>query len=269
VTCFRASTTGPGSVGENRAYAAPRRRRQSFSSMPSFTSATSTSTVTSSPPRRRGGRPTDPSELNFIDENNGYRRTVTGEGGVTSPTRPASPAIGAPGSPSSGRAMRPSSPSLQRPRESLEPGSASPPLRAATTATEPIEEIDSSFPFRETAHHDRRRRAQDRQARRLAFATPAFCVPPAARARPRRRPPSGATTRPSSSTSSPILGPPPTSRTRPRRPRVSAPERALDLVIGRDGRVAASTGPVAIDEVSAPNCSSRRAPRYHPPLTSL
>lgn len=121
------------------------------------------------------------SELSFIDENNSYRRTVTGEGGayVTHVTFSEPGDWGA-----EFTILRDGDETVVPYRfnvleDSVEPGLGDPAPASvqATTATEPIEEIDSSFPFREAMHTTTVADAlKTGKPIVVAFATPAFCT---------------------------------------------------------------------------------------------
>ncbi|MBI5287556.1 MAG: hypothetical protein HY873_01150 [Chloroflexi bacterium] len=121
------------------------------------------------------------SELSFIDENNSFRRTVTGEGGayVAYATFDQPGAWGA-----EFTILRAGDETVVPYRfnvleDSVEPGLGDPAPASvqATTATEPIEEIDSSFPFREAMHTTTVADAlKTGKPIVIAFATPAFCT---------------------------------------------------------------------------------------------
>jgi hypothetical protein len=121
------------------------------------------------------------SETNFIDENNGFERTVTGTTGVyvTYVTFDEPGDYGA-----EVKVFRPGANRTVLYRftvreKSEEPlvGDPAPPSVQATTATEPIEEIDSSFPFRAEMHTTSVADAlQSGKPIVVTFATPAFCT---------------------------------------------------------------------------------------------
>jgi|CXWL01.1.fsa_nt_gi hypothetical protein len=119
-------------------------------------------------------------ELNFIDENNDFERTSTGTGGayITHAT------FDEPGDWGAEITIIRNGDTTVIPYrfnvrdESLEPGigDLAPPSVQATTATEPIAEIDSSFPFREALHTTTVADAlQTGKPIVITFATPAFC----------------------------------------------------------------------------------------------
>ena len=119
-------------------------------------------------------------ELNFIDENNDFERTSTGTGGayITHAT------FDEPGDWGAEITIIRNGDTTVIPyrfnvrEESLEPaiGDPAPPSVQATTATEPIAEIDSSFPFRDALHTTTVADAlQTGKPVVIAFATPAFC----------------------------------------------------------------------------------------------
>ncbi len=120
------------------------------------------------------------SELNFIDENNDFERTMTGTGGayITYATFDEAGDWGANIS-----IVREGDTTVIPYRfnvreESLEPaiGDPAPPSVQATTATEPIGEIDSSFPTRDAIHTTTVADALlTGKPIVIAFVTPAFC----------------------------------------------------------------------------------------------
>lgn len=119
-------------------------------------------------------------ELNFIDENNDRARTVTGTGGVyvTKATFDEAGDWGA----EVNIFRRPENATVLYRftvrDDSEEPsiGDPAPASMQATTATEPIEEIDSSYPVREAMHMTTVADAlQSGMPIVIAFATPAFC----------------------------------------------------------------------------------------------
>ena len=122
-----------------------------------------------------------PTETNFIDENNGYERTVTGTTGVYV-THVSFDEPGDYGAEVKVFRTRGNETVLYRfnvLEDSLEPsiGDMAPPSVQATTATEPIEEIDSSFPFRDAMHTTTVADAlKTGKPLVVAFATPAYCT---------------------------------------------------------------------------------------------
>ena len=120
-------------------------------------------------------------ELNFIHENNGRARTVTGTGGVYV-TNAHFDEAGDWGAEVKVFRRPENATILYRftvRDDSEEPsiGDLAPASVQATTATEPIEEIDSSYPFRQAMHTTTVADAlKAGQPIVIAFATPAFCA---------------------------------------------------------------------------------------------
>lgn len=121
------------------------------------------------------------SELSFIDENHSFERTVTGTGGVyvTYATFDEAGDWGA-----EITIRRPGDETVVPYRfnvleDGFEPGIGDPAPASvqATTATAPIDEIDSSSPFREPMHTTTVAEAlESGRPLVIAFATPAFCT---------------------------------------------------------------------------------------------
>lgn len=120
-------------------------------------------------------------ELNFIDENNGSSRTVTGTGGVyvTYPTFSEPGDWGAEITVirEGEQTVIPYRFTVRESSEEPAIGDLAPPSQQATTATEPIIEIDSSYPTRDAMHALTIAEAiSSGKPSVIAFATPAFCT---------------------------------------------------------------------------------------------
>ncbi len=120
-------------------------------------------------------------ELNFIDENSDFERTVTGMGGVyvTHATFDEPGDWGAEITIYSDgeTTVIPYRFTVRDDTEEPGVGDPAPPSLQATTATEPIEEIDTSAPFREAMHAMTVADAlQTGKPVIITFATPAFCT---------------------------------------------------------------------------------------------
>lgn len=120
-------------------------------------------------------------ETSFIDENNDRERTVTGEAGVyvTYTTFDEPGDWGAELSILQGEDETVTTYRFTVLEDSVEPsiGDPAPASLQATTATEPIEEIDSSYPLRDAMHTTTVADAIEvGKPVVVAFATPAFCT---------------------------------------------------------------------------------------------
>lgn len=120
-------------------------------------------------------------ETSFIDENNGRERTVTGETGVyvTYTSFDEAGDWGAELTIADGEDEHMATYRFNVLEDTIEPGigDPAPATMQATTATEPVEEIDSSYPPRPAMHDTTVADALETgMPVVIAFATPAFCT---------------------------------------------------------------------------------------------